>query len=286
MNYQQFISAIIECVEKKTEGTAIVECQRVLKNNGKQMTGISIRRPGDSVAPVLYLAELYEHYKGGTEIELLAEQLLKVFLSCPAVPEWNQEEFLDYSRIRGRIVYKLVNAQKNEKLLKQVPHLLVLDLALIFYFMVSEGAFQNCSVLIKNDHLNLWKIPLIELYQAAHDNTPKLCPYVLQPLTALTENFVQPDDCRVLVLSNEQGVNGAAALLYPNVLKLIWERVGENYYLLPSSVHEFLIVPEEEGICAGDLIDMVMEVNATEVDLEDVLSDSVYYFDGDNITKI
>lgn len=89
-----------------------------------------------------------------------------------------------------------------------------------------------------------------------------------------------------MVLSNETGINGAAALLYPKMPEYIYKTVGGNYYLLPSSVHEFLIVPEEKGINPSELIAIVREVNRTEIEKAEFLSDDVYYFNHDIITKM
>ena len=81
-------------------------------------------------------------------------------------------------------------------------------------------------------------------------------------------------------------MNGAAVLLYPEMPKLIYETLGGNYYLLPSSVHEFLVVPEERGIKPEELKKIVREVNETQLEREDFLSDEIYYFDGEIITKM
>lgn len=287
MDYEQFVSAVIKCAEKEAGSGAVVERQRILKNNGVYADGIVIRNQGGMIAPLIYLEEYYRSYLGGESVEHVTGRLFEVFRECPEPPEWDFREILDFSRVREKIVYKLVNAEKNENLLEQVPHLPVLDLAIVFYLMISEGAFQNCSVLIKNDHMNLWKIPMTVLYETAKINTPKLCPAVLRPLADFlgVSEEVMPEGS-VLVLTNEQGVNGAAALLYPHLPETVFQQTGGNYYLLPSSVHEFLVVPEKAGISAQELLEMVKEMNCTEVELQDVLSDHIYRFDGNNITEM
>lgn len=287
MDYEQFVSAVMECAEKEAGREAVVERQRILKNNGVYAEGIVIREPGGQIAPVIYLEEYYRSYLGGESVEDITAKILQMYRECPAPPEWDFREILDFNRVREKIVYKLVSAEKNEKLLKQVPHLPVLDFAIVFYLTISEGAFQNCSVLIKNDHMNLWKIPMTVLYETAKVNTPKLCPAVLRPLADFlgAPEELMPEG-PVLVLTNEQGVNGAAVLLYPHLPEYIFQKTGGSYYLLPSSVHEFLVVPEKAGISAKELSEMVREINGTEVDPQDVLSDHIYRFDGDIITEM
>ena len=88
------------------------------------------------------------------------------------------------------------------------------------------------------------------------------------------------------ILSNEMGVNGASALLYPGMPEIIRDKLQQNYYLLPSSIHEFLIVPENEFLNRENLRSMVKEVNETHIRREELLSDHIYYFDGDIVTKM
>ena len=92
-------------------------------------------------------------------------------------------------------------------------------------------------------------------------------------------NDMVPTDDKLFVLTNNQKLNGAAALLDEKMMEQIAERVGNDFYILPSSVHEVLIVPKEAGMDFKDLEAMVQEVNATQVAPQDKLSDHVYQYD-------
>lgn len=288
MNYEEFIFAISECAKKKLTRWESLERQEILKNNGVVAKGISIRKQGESVVPIIYLEDYYRKYCAGENLEELAEHLINKVRCAPAAPKWEYEDILDFNKIRNRIVYKLINAKRNERLLKEVPNLPMLDFAIVFYIMISNNQAENCSVLIRNEHMNGWRLPISLLYQCARENTPKLCPYVLFPMSDFLEAYFGEtiDRCPLLVLSNETGINGASALLYPHMPKIIFESIGKNYYLLPSSIHELLIVPEEKSLIAGNLKEMVQDVNASHVAKEEYLSDSIYYFDGHTITKM
>ena len=115
---------------------------------------------------------------------------------------------------------------------------------------------------------------------------PKLCP--LQdilfgmlngdtPQNLLTGGEL-PEDQPLLVLTTEDGVLGAAALFYPDVQKRIGEIVGGDYYVLPSSVHEVLIMPDDGHTNAKDLAMMVRDINEHEVSPEERLGNKVLYF--------
>ena len=90
----------------------------------------------------------------------------------------------------------------------------------------------------------------------------------------------------LIVLSNQTGINGASAILYPGVPKRVYEYAGKNYYILPSSIHELLIVPEDPHIFPENLREIVRDVNKNHIAAEEFLSNSIYYFDGNIITKI
>ena len=288
MNFEQFISAMIEHVKDRLCEETLVERQEILKNNGVRLVGISIRPEGEMAAPIIYMEEYYAKYCEGASIEMLSEHLLEVFKALPALPVYDFEEFFDFEKIKYRIVYKLINAKKNAKLLKKVPNLPMFDLAIVFYVVVSVEDYESCSILIRNEHMNEWKLPISILYQYAKNNTPRIFPYMMKPLEEMFEEraFDVIPESSLIVLTNRKNVNGASVLLYPNMPKIIFDYVGKNYYLLPSSIHEFLIVPADEFINPLKLKEMVRDVNAHLVDREEFLSDHIYYFNGENITEM
>lgn len=288
MNYEQFICAMLKCTQKKLSESEIVEKQKILKNNGILAVGLTIRKEGEKIAPLVYLEEFYKKYLAGDSVEMLSDFLIEKSRNTPAAPVWNYETFWDFRKIKDQIVYKLVNTKKNENLLKEIPHLPFLDFAVVFYVMIPAAESESCSVLIRNTHMDLWKLPISVLYEYAQKNTPGLCPYIVCPLTDFMKEWGEEDseECPMLILTNAAGLNGASAILYPGMTKYIYERVRGNYYLLPASIHEFLIIPENSGARPRDLLAMVKEINETQIQKEEFLSDYIYYFDGDIITKM
>lgn len=288
MSYEQFVCTFKECVQKMLPESARVEQQRIVKNNGVVQVGLSIREKEEMAAPVIYLEEFYEKYLAGASMEELGGALIALNRRYLAFPAWDYMEILDFQKTKDRIVYKLVNAKLNERLLREVPHLPMFDLAVVFYLVISPENSEKCSLLIRNEHMNYWKQPVSVLYELAKRNTPRLLPVMVKPLSKYVEEITGEsiEGTPILMLTNEVYTNGAAAVLYPKVPGWIWKHLGRNYYLLPASVHEFLIVPEYSRINPAHLKEIVWQVNETELAPEDRLSDSIYYFDGESITKI
>jgi len=122
------------------------------------------------------------------------------------------------------------------------------------------------------------------LFRLAKENTRVLFPPKLRTLNDIIINCcggeVIPGEIpEVYVLSNEQGINGASLMLYKSILEDIAGKIGGNYYVLPSSVHELLFIPESADVCPKFLKETVREVNESAVSDEDFLSDEIYYFE-------
>ena len=288
MNYEQFIDAMLECTKRKLPESDIVEVQEVQKNNGVKLVGLVIRKQDLGIAPIIYLEEFYKRYMAGRSIEDLSGMLIERCGNIPELSQWDFEEFKEFQKIQDKIVYKLINAEANKGLLKEIPHLPILDFAIVFFMMLEVTENETGSILIRNSHMDLWKCPISILYEYAKRNTPVLCPPVLCLLSDVMGGFEEDilEDSKVYILTNQSGVNGASTLMYPDMPGKIYAVTGGNYYLLPSSIHEFLVVPDERACDAEGLKAIVREVNTTQLEREEFLSDHIYYFDGNIITKI
>lgn len=82
-----------------------------------------------------------------------------------------------------------------------------------------------------------------------------------------------------MVLTNDQGVHGAGSLFYPGQMEEIGAQMGSDFFVLPSSVHEVLIFPDDGQTDYRDLQMMVQQINEAEVAPADRLSDHVYHYD-------
>jgi len=80
------------------------------------------------------------------------------------------------------------------------------------------------------------------------------------------------------IMTNKYQINGASVLLYHGLLDGLAEKLGTDLYVIPSSIHEFLILPVLPGTCIQDLNAMIHEVNSTQVEEEEILSDHAYFY--------
>ena len=126
------------------------------------------------------------------------------------------------------------------------------------------------TVRITNDLMNHYGISEPQLYETAMENSQRLQKVTCRPMGEVigdllgTENEPAFDEgpARLYVLSNESIRFGAAALFYPGVIEKIGKSIPEGFYVLPSSIHEVLILPKNQGEKAM-LETMVREINET-----------------------
>lgn len=283
MNFEEFMAWVKENITSKDwKETSQIEISVVKKNNGVSATGLFIRENGQDVSPILYLDDYYIHYQNGELLEnvirnIRADYDKKVQMAAVKIP--NLQEF---ENIRGRVIYRLVNYEKNKEILEDCPHIRLYDLAVTFRWVARIDDVGVSTSLITNKQVKEWGVSVNDLVLAAR-HTPRLFPAQIidmeEMLAGMVSFILYPSAIPMYILTNEQELNGASALLYGDILKDFANKKGADMYILPSSIHEVIMIPADRIDDPKKLSSMVHEANTTVVSTGDVLSDSVYYYD-------
>ena len=273
-----------------------IQLQEVTKNNGRILHGISIREKDSNIAPTIYLEAFFEQYQNGRDFVDIVKELAKVY-EAHRVPNcfgFDAGMITDYSRAKDSICFKVVNTERNTELLSDVPSIPFCDLSVIFYIKMPKMDGQEASVTIHNSLMDSWDVDTETLFEVAKYNTQRLMPgnvrsmesvlpglFYDEPGDFLSSGF---DDIRpasemgMYVATNRAKLHGAAVLLYDSLLSGFADRIGADFYILPSSIHELIFLPDTDMMDPIALKDMVMAVNSSEVMPEEVLSDNVYHY--------
>ena len=167
--------------------------------------------------------------------------------------------------ILNNVAYKLINRAENQKLLKLVPHKDVLDLSAIYYVRLSE----DCLAIVNNLMMEKFGITKESLDRAAYVNTEKNM--TIAPMSFMLGLFGLPifpdNDNLMYVGTNEMIFYGAAIMLYPEYFQGLSETTGTNLFVLPSSVHDVIIVPDDGMVEVGELKTMVSEINTGKIEI-------------------
>lgn len=284
MTFRNFVEAVKSEVEGLFPPDTYIKTEDVLKNNGLHLCGIVISDGDRKVMPTIYLDPYYDDYESGTSISEIALMIRDRYYNCGTLDGIDGETFSDYANISDKLTYRLVSAERNSELLSDVPHFMYLDMAIVFrvVFGIIDGKYA--SVLIHNRHIESWGITAEELRDKAFSNTPKREPYEISPLYDIIKEYIETDEndykCPIYAITNRERAFGAGCILYPGVMDEIAECLGGDYHVLPSSIHEMLLVPARYVSAAKNknLSELVREVNDTQLCREEILSDHSYYY--------
>lgn len=294
----------------------IVTVRNVVKNNGVKRKALSFVVKDEKATPTIYLREFYEDYREGRDIDDICEEIIDTYKRGLSrfQNEIDVDDFTNYEKVKDQVFLKLVNQEMNQKLLRDVPWREYLDLAVVYYVAVST---DECSatVLIHTEHLEHWGITEKELYDTAWKNTlEKKKPEILRMKDVIKDMIIEritgssdilaedveydgktkqeveemvneeiekverqkPMD--MYILTNDTKTNGAVCMMYPNVLKDFAEDKGFDLFIIPSSIHEVLLVPKKAG-SAKRLNEILNDVNKNSLDSVEILSNKIYSYD-------
>lgn len=278
----------VKLQEKYPESSIVF--QNVQKNNGVMLRAITIVNPDSNISPTIYLNDFKKQYEETHDIDKICNKIAELNEKHEAV-EFDVDSVVNFSKVKTRICAKLISRERNRNLLKTVPYREFLDLAVVYFVSVKEMDFA--SILIHDNLLSRWGVTEEELYSCAMENMPKLFPESFLPMTQvlrsmIADEFVDDEilaeiDDVIYVATNKKKVFGAAVMLYPHFLEHVREVIGSNFYIIPSSVHEILIIPEAKaGLNQEELLETVQTVNSTQVSDEEILADNVYYYNSES----
>ncbi len=296
MNYQVFIEEIKEQLQKKLS-ICKIDIIDVPKNNGVILKGVRIMRKDCPVSPLIYLEQYFARYQAGEEIGMLIADIVDCYQYSKINKPMQVDKYLVFDDVKERIVYKLINYEKNKTLLEEIPHVQFLDLAIVFYYICENSEPIQATILIRNTHLQMWNQTKENIFAIAIKNAPKQLKVCLRGMHAVIKDMLRQEEMKeeilyhldskreqddMYVLTNQKGIFGAACMLYYNVLESFSKRIKKDFYILPSSIHEVILVPKQEEMEAKKLKKMVKEVNESEVSEEEILSNNVYFYSFEN----
>lgn len=273
---ERIFEALPEIAEKTT-----VSITEVVKNNDVTLTALCIKEDESNIGMNIYLNDAYERYLKGKPLDLILSDLRESYLNN-RTEGVDVEWFNNWETVRDRITCRVVNKELCKKRNDNVPYREFEDLA-ITYVANCRVDGKNGTILINNDHIKRWNIKEEDLWQAAQDNF-KNEGYTIQGITDVLNDMgykdeLPPlDDVPMFVVSNKTRFGGASVIANKEFLNKILDKVGKNFFIIPSSIHEILCVPDDGKTDADTLREMIREVNDTQVEPEEVLSYNPYYY--------
>lgn len=302
MNFNDFVNEVkgnIKSFLPKDYENADVSVMDYLKLN-RTYTGLVVRKEGEMIAPTINLNQLYATYNAqpGVTMEAVCRKIADVVIDAPI--QVDLKSFLNYEDVKDKLFIRVSSAEANKEVLENAPYQLREDLAITYHVAVGKDQEGLSSMFIKNDLLEQYGITAEQLHEDAMKSSPHVMAPEISSMGALLDEMYQknilmltPDEREMLqetlqessemptffIVTNTDRIDGAGVIFYPEFMENMGELLGNDLFILPSSIHEMLILPDDGRVDAEMLRDMVKEINATQVAQEERLTDDVYHYD-------
>ena len=198
MNYESFVKEVKKGVEEiihKKLDDGMVVVREVLKNNNIRMQAVSIVREGEQATPTIYLENYYLDYQNGRTVKNICYEIYETYLHSVNHLKMDIaiKDLSDFEKIKDIIYYKVINYEMNRALLSKIPHFKFLDLAIVFYIIVSKDEGGQATALINNEHILGWEITPKELRDIAFENTWHKFPVVIKKMEDIVSEMILND---------------------------------------------------------------------------------------------
>lgn len=301
MEYGKFVEVIEERIRDIVGEGYDVSIRQALKNNSTKFCGIVISKSDEKISPSFYLESYYDKYNEGMDIDAIAHHIVSEYrkISENGPKGLKQFKFPDtFEDAKERIIARLFNAQMNEEIIKDCPHVRFKDLVIMFFYLVHQHDNETATIRITHDIIRMWGINTEEFVQCALDNTVKTYPVHIRDLKDVIEEYtvnrqiplgicegeqgiVEGGDCGlgpVYVISNSYNSYGAICMLYNGLSKEIAREFQSDVIFIPSSIHEVICMKKTEETDMEGLLDCIETVNDTQVALDELLSYNAYIY--------
>ncbi len=293
MNYEQFKEQFTEDLKKNLEanghGIESIDIVPNQKLNQGDYDAITVRLENFFMGPSGNLSNLFTAYEKTGDYNMVLDHATKMMDEAISnLPSYYASQLANYDFIKDKLVLEAVNAEKNASLLEKVPHKNMEDIAIVYRAILGQMEDGNATVLITNAMLDTMDVTKEQLHADAMISSPEVRPVEVKTLFATVDELLPdvdlglpiggPED-QVLVATVSDKHHGAGVIAYDKFLDDMAEKMAGDFYIIPCSIHEVLIVPEAMAHDVEALKDMISTVNSCEVPPEDILSDNLYHYD-------
>ena len=259
----------------------------VEKRQGESYRGISFQNGDSPVQGNLNMENAFHlHESGRPYSDILRDTEQAIMQQMDRMPQFNLEAMTNYEAMKPKLMTELIPQKGNEDRLADVPHEKIEDLALIYRVDFRETSGGRMSTVITNQMLGEFGISQEQLHQDAVENSAITHPASLRSMQEVMASMMgmepephMPGEPLMLVATTEGAFMGASVIQYPGFMDMAAEKVGGDFFILPSSIHEVLLIPDDGKADFHELAAMVQSINETQVAPADRLSDNVYHYD-------
>lgn len=292
------VDKILEYLPDCFEG-AEVALNDVSKPNDVKLTGLVIRKADCNIAPSIYLEDFYDQIEYGVDIEEVLRRIARVRMAHE-IDKVDFESFLDYESCKDKIYPRLYGYELNTDLVESRAHTRLDDFVVMYVIDMGEVIDGRMTIPVEQTILEKWEVSVEDIHQVALKNQHELHDGVFTGMADMLKKlfyqgmdedvddefigdvFVPELDGKMYIISNERILNGASMILDKEFMDDICDTIGDGFIVLPSSIHELIVLPDDGSMSLDYMAEMVYTVNRSQVKNDDMLSDHVYRYSREN----
>ena len=292
MKYEEFLN---EVKEQLTNMGMNVEIRHVEKVQNQSYTGIEVKPENSNIGLNVDLYKYYEVAQSGAPMFVIMKFIKEaVEDGLKHVPKVNMEALADYEQAKHSLTMQAISIKQNREILKGLPYKALGDIAIIYRLQIDYDN-ESALALVTKNMLDSYGITEEQLIKDAEEFAPVNDPIILRTIDEVITQMMGRDpslditasgmneeilkNSPLVVATVQSGVLGAGILGYPNFFELAAEKVGDRFFILPSSIHEIILTKDNGDMDADALVEMVTTINAAAVPPEEQLTDNVYHYD-------
>ena len=294
MDYETFKTDLMDLVTKEVNDRELKDISLKFDtiDSPDGMTDRLMVSVGESKMSMAFrLKEIYQSVEDGEDIDHAVYKMVNTIednISVVKEKEQDVKSFItDYEKVKDNTYLRLIPG--DSPVLKNTPHKMIEDMALVVNVHLDSFSDENgrSCVVVSTPLMEMYGIDEAQLFADAEKNSLANEPIVFKPLVDMIKDLISndevpnPEDVGIVtyIATNKSGFQGAAVAGYPDFAEKAAEAIGGSFYMLPSSVHEFILIKDDGRQNAKDLNKMVKNVNETVLEPRDVLSAQCYHYD-------
>ena len=288
MEYREFMEQIKKDLPERLSGIlegALVNTTQVDKLQGRSYEGLSIVPDGSMIGLTMDLRPYFQMYNDGMAYENIVEQIADrasgTYADRPVV---TAESIGSYEAVKDKLMIQLIGREGNEGMLRTIPHHSIEDMEIVYRLRVQDAEMGLASALVTNSMLGHYGITAEQLRQDAFASAVSHTPFEIKTMAEVLNELmgaeiIPQDELPMYVASNKERIHGAGVIAYPEFMKEASKRLGGDFYVLPSSIHEVILIPDTPDVSVLELQGIVQSVNVEQVAPEERLNDHIYHYD-------
>lgn len=292
ITFEEFLNNLAKGIEENLPEelkNAKVEIQTITKNNGTKLTAINIRLENENMTPTIYVSEYYKDYiNNKKEMEEIIKEVINL-RQKHRKPNMDLNWLEDFYKVKDKIIPTFIGLEENNKeIMDMCPYVKILDMVMVFRIEIDiTEDNQKGTVIIKRDLQDKLGVTTDTLFETALKNIKEKKSLQIKSMKEVMMEMIGADSFEagimdnnpMYIISNKEMVFGSYALIDEEFMWDVYDKLGDDFIIIPSSIHELIVIPMKELEMNHDYVNKIIkDVNRTQLDKKDVLSNHAYKF--------